>query len=259
VWIARGDPIAAGSPFGLLAQLVRSAAGIREGEPLEERRAKLLARIGVLGDEGRAIAAHLGGIARTPFEDASVPDDPKLRGDAMRDAFLRWMGAELARGPVVIVLDDLQWGDRPSVTFVATALRELRDRPLCVIAAARPEGEPYGEVLEQGEAQHVRLARLTPRAAEELARSVLDAGASDALIARVVERAEGNPFFLEELLRAVMDGQGDGALPATVLGMVEARLGVLEASTRRVLRAASVFGRRFWSGGVIALRNACSI
>ena len=37
VWIGRGDPMSAGSPFGLLAQALRRAAGIVDGEPLAVR------------------------------------------------------------------------------------------------------------------------------------------------------------------------------------------------------------------------------
>jgi tetratricopeptide (TPR) repeat protein len=42
-------------------------------------------------------------------------------------------------------------------------------------------------------------------------------------------------------------------MPDTVLAMVAARLEGLEPEARRVLRAASVFGQLFWSGGVEAL------
>lgn len=258
VWIARGDPIGAGSPFGLLAQLVRAASGIADGEPLEARRAKILASVGgaIGGERGRLAAVRLGSVARTPFEDQTSlpPDDPKLRGDAMREAFVEWLAAATGERPLLVVLDDLQWGDRPSLAFVSAAVRALSDRPLCVLAAGRPEAsELFDALFEERDVELLRLARLTPRAAEELARHVLGRGADDALIARLVERADGNPFFLEELVRAVEESRGEGALPTTVLGMVEARLEVLDASTRRVLRAASVFGKRFWKGGVIEL------
>ncbi len=259
VWIARGDPMGAGSPFGLLAQLVSAAAGIVDGEPLELRREKILARLGrhVHDDALSAAAENLGSIARTPFErgrSSLPPDDPKLRGDAMREAFLTWLGAELRTQPLLIVLDDLQWGDRPSILFVDAALRELADRPLMVVASGRPEtNEIFPDLFEERDAQLVRLGRLTPRASEQLLRHALGNDADGELVARLVERADGNPFFLEELVRALSEGHGDAALPTTVLGMVQARLAVLEPTTRRVLRAASVFGRRFWRDGIVEL------
>ncbi len=257
VWRAGGDPVAAGSPFGLLGQLLRAFASIAEGEPLPARRDKLLAAVGarVQGEPGRVLAARLGELCRVPFEaTASMPpDDPRLRGDAMRDAWLSLLDAELARGPLVIALDDLQWGDRPSLAYLDDALRTLEDRPLCVIAAGRPEIDERLEGLwAERDALSMRLARLRPRAAERLVRHAFE-GIDGDLARALVERADGNPFFLEELIRAVAEGGPRTELPTTVLGMVEARLGELEGPTRRVLRAASVFGRLFWRGGVEAL------
>ncbi|WP_437973007.1 hypothetical protein WMF11_28920 [Sorangium sp. So ce295] len=52
VWIGRADPMAAGSAFGLLAQALRRAMGILDGEPLEVRRRKVLARVERLGELG---------------------------------------------------------------------------------------------------------------------------------------------------------------------------------------------------------------
>ncbi|MBX3276096.1 MAG: protein kinase, partial [Sandaracinaceae bacterium] len=258
VWLARGDPVAPGSPFGLVGQLIRSACGARAGEPLDVRRAKLYASVGasLAGPTGQRVAHHLGELARIPtaeLADSLAPDDPKLRGDAMRDAFLTWLDATTRREPLALFVDDLQWGDRPSLAFLDAALRELGRAPLFVLGAGRPEiTERFGELWSERDAQTIRLARLAPRAAEELVRHGLgevDAGR----VTDLVERADGSPFFLEEIVRALADGGDTESLPATVLGMVEARLAVLDPSTRRVLRAASVFGPRFWRGGVAAL------
>jgi tetratricopeptide (TPR) repeat protein len=99
----------------------------------------------------------------------------------------------------------------------------------------------------------VALAPLSTRAAERLVRGALGAAADDALVAALVRRAAGHPFHLEELVRAVASGHGADALPDSVLGMVQARLDALGAQSRRILRAASVFGDSFYAGGVAAL------
>ncbi|MCA9610677.1 MAG: hypothetical protein KC619_34015, partial [Myxococcales bacterium] len=65
--------------------------------------------------------------------------------------------------------------------------------------------------------------------------------------------AGGNPFFLRELVRAQRRG---GAFPESVLATVQARLDALDAKARRVLRAASVLGVRFFEGAVDALVGA---
>src|SRR5215510_8580326 len=45
VWMGRGDPMRAGSPFGLLGEAIRRAAGLIDGEPVEKRCEKLRARL----------------------------------------------------------------------------------------------------------------------------------------------------------------------------------------------------------------------
>src|SRR5207237_8995638 len=96
-------------------------------------------------------------------------------------------------------------------------------------------------------AQELLLPPLTKRATEKLVRDLLpDAEHED--IARIIERASGNPFYVEELVRAFASGAT--SLPGTVLAMIEARFERLDGQTRRVLRAASVVGQTFWRGGV---------
>jgi tetratricopeptide (TPR) repeat protein len=68
----------------------------------------------------------------------------------------------------------------------------------------------------------------------------------------MLARAGGNAFYLEELIRAVAQG-ATAAMPDSVLGMVQARLGALGPESRRILRAASIFGESFWESGVAAL------
>ena len=48
--------------------------------------------------------------------------DPILMGDQMRRAWLDWLGAELEARPVVVVLEDLHWGDPATVDTLNTVL-----------------------------------------------------------------------------------------------------------------------------------------
>src|SRR5207253_4693884 len=45
VWMSRGDPMRAGSPFGMIAQIVRAAAEAQDGEPPRVQREKIRARV----------------------------------------------------------------------------------------------------------------------------------------------------------------------------------------------------------------------
>jgi serine/threonine protein kinase/tetratricopeptide (TPR) repeat protein len=269
VWTGRGDPVSAGSPFGMIAPALRRAAGVLEGEPVAVRRKKLAARVGrhLRAEDASRVIAFIGELVGVPFEDrpatrgpgeASVQlraarEDVMLMGDQMRRAWEDFLAAECAAQPVLIVLEDLHWGDLPSVKLVDAALRHLRNQPLMVLALARPEvRELFPGLWAERSVLELRLDELSRRASERLARHVLGASVSAGTVSKLVAQADGNAFYLEELIRAVAEGRGD-SLPETVLAMVQARLEGLKPEERLVLRAASVFGQVFWRGGVRAL------
>ncbi len=251
VLAARAEPFGAGSPYALAGDAVRRAAGIHGAESPAVRVAKLRARFG----GGRA-AALLGELAGIPFVDEELRplrSDAALLGDALRGAWEEWLRGETALHPVLLVVDDLHWGDLPSVALVDHALRVLADAPLYVIAGARPEvRDRFPDLWVERGLRHVRVGPLPRRAATELVGALLGDGIDEATVVRVVDRAGGNPFFLEELVRQVAAGKGD-VLPETVLATLQARLDAIGPDARRVLRAASVFGGELTDAGVAAL------
>jgi tetratricopeptide (TPR) repeat protein len=258
--MGRGDPISAGAPFGLLGGAIRRSTGLRDGEPLGIRQRKLRARLErhLADAEAPRIVEFLGELTGTPFPDEdrvqlkAARADALLLGDQMRRAFEDWLAAECAAQPVLLVLEDLHWGDLPTVNFVASALRTLADRPLMVLALARPEvHELFPRVWEDRGVQEIRLFELTKKGSEKLVRKVLGDQADARLVERLVDRAAGNVFYLEELIRAASEGREE--LPETVVAMMQARLEGMEPEARRLLRAASVFGQVFWKGAVHAL------
>ncbi|MEO8212331.1 MAG: protein kinase, partial [Myxococcales bacterium] len=261
VLFGAGDSLAAGSPFGMLGRAIRRSAGIHESESLEARRRKLAERVNrhVPREAQQRVTAFVGEIAGVPFpDDASdalraARQSPQLMSDGMRRAWEDWLAAECAAGPVLILLEDLHWGDLGTVTFIDAALRTLREQPLMVLALARPDvTSTFPDLWEERELQNVRLAPLSRKAAEKLVREALGARTGSGIVAQIVERADGNAFFLEELIRAWVEGRGD-SLPDSVLGTVQSRLDAEGAEAKLVLRGASVFGERFARAGVVAL------
>lgn len=266
VWWGRGDPLRTGSALSLLGEVIRSAAGMREGEPLEARRQRLEERVRAVVPAGDAgwVAEMLGEIAGAPFPDEASPalraarKDARIMAERLPAAWETFVGAAASRGPVVVVLNDLHWADPVSIRIVGTTLERLSQKPWLVLGLARPEiHESFPRLWEGCGVQVVRLRPLSRRAGMELARQVLGAAAGESTLERIVTRADGNAFYLEELVRAVADAKRAGlqaaSLPETVLGMVQARLAGLDSETRRMLRAASIFGEVFWAGGVSAL------
>jgi eukaryotic-like serine/threonine-protein kinase len=121
-----------------------------------------------------------------------------------------------------------------------------------VLAFARPEVHQLFPRLWTGRPlEEIRLSPLTRSAGERLVRAELGGASSDVIVERILEQADGVPFYLETLAQAA--ARGSAEVPAAVIGLVHARFEQLDAQTRRVLRAASVYGPTFWHGAVRAL------
>ncbi|UQA63882.1 protein kinase [Polyangium aurulentum] len=259
--LGRGDSVRAGSAFGMLSSAFRSVLRIDATDPPEARRDKLgnLVRLYVPEGDRKRVSEFLGEMLGMPFPDDARPalraarQNASIMADGMQAAYVDFLRGISSASPTLLVLEDLHWGDAPSVKVLDAALRELGERPFVVLAFARPEvHELFPRLWAERRAQEIRLSGLPRRAAERLVQSALGPDIAPAEVTAIVDRAGGNAFCLEEIVRAVSEGRGD-ALPETVLGMVEARLLSLDPAARRVLRAASVFGETFWKGGIVAV------
>ena len=259
VWSAQGDASRAQATFAGASALVRAACAA-SGETLvvrvtrtisnEADRARVVSFLGeMLGDETDGPPSSALRLARESTE---------LMHDNVTRAWLDFVRAELAHSPLIIVLDDLHWIDAPTVELVDAMLAAHRDKPLLVVAFGRPEAlETHASIWSGRGVQTIHLAPLSPRASEKLVRQAL-AGSDDALVAQLVERAAGNPFVLEELVRARAErestaGNLNDDVPVGVLALVQMRLEALDPAVRRVLRAASIFGRNARERGIAHL------
>jgi eukaryotic-like serine/threonine-protein kinase len=268
IWIGRGDSLRAGSTLDLLAQALRGALGLRGAELLDERRARICARVAqhVPAADRQRVAEFLGELVGTPFPSGdpngkqgspqlrAARQDAQLMSEQMRNAWLDFLQAEAATQPVLLILEDLHWGDFATVRFIDAALRDRGDLPWMVLALARPEmWQTFPKLwVERQHVQEIRLKELGKKAGERLVRQVLGDRVGPDTIDRLVRQADGNAFYLEELIRAAAANKA-GALPQTVLAMVETRLAQLPLEARQVLRAASVFGEVCWESGVTTL------
>ena len=253
VLLAAGDPPAAGSSLTLVRQLVRHAAGLppEASSGMAEQHAHLRHHLAQYMSEDAlgSVAEFLGDLIDAPIpgppssELLAARNDPRIRRAWLHRVFVDWLGALCARGPVLVVVEDLQWGDGGSVSYLDHALRELREQPLMVLAIGRPEiHKTFPSLWEASVPQEIRLSGLTKSSAKRLARAVLGDSLDDETLTSLVTRSEGNAFFIEELVRRVAEGAE--TLPETLLAMVQSRLAALDAEDRLILRAASVLGMR---------------
>ncbi len=255
---AKANATNAGSPFGALAPALRREFEIEEGESDEAAWLKFAERVGtVVPKEQTHVAEFIAEIAgvKIPSLGAHLEaarKDPRLMGDRIRQAWRAWVQAELWRGPVLIILEDLQWGDLPTVKLIDEMLRDLAEHPVFVLALARPEVDAAFPNLWSRVVERVPLAGLSKKAATTFAKVALESYPITAdAIDRVVTLAAGNALHLEELVRATAGGEKDA--PGSLLAIMSAQVELLPDAERRVLRAASVFGASFWAEGVTAL------
>jgi eukaryotic-like serine/threonine-protein kinase len=172
---------------------------------------------------------------------------------ARQAAFVEHLSALLERQPVLLVCDDLQWADAPSVRLLAAALRELRQRPLLLVGFGRPElfVESPSPLFERALSyERMRLPPLSHEVGQSLLRWHRGRTTAD-VETYVFDRWQGNPFYLAEL--ALVAARETLLAPDTVLGEVEPLLAGLDEEPRRVLRAASLLGDTFEFEGVLSL------
>jgi hypothetical protein len=192
---------------------------------------------------------------------------PLAARERLQEAWIDFL-ASLARDqPLLIVLEDLHWGEEPLLDLVERVVNDLH-APLMVVATARPD-LPDGWRARLAESGTVfELDLLSRRASQRLLRELL-AGELPAAVREVVlTRAEGNPFFLEELLGALIDGgvlqpEGDGwttlslpeafVVPDSVRATLASRIDLLDRPEKEALQAACVVGRVFWTSAVYEL------
>jgi tetratricopeptide (TPR) repeat protein len=258
----RAEPMNVCCAVSMLGQALQRLCEIHEGESPEERQRKLWQRLSAHLPEREApeVVALLGELCCAGFLDEGLQrlrearGDPALKSLFIGQALVSWLRAESAQGPVLLVLEDLHWGDALTVQWVDRVLRELPDSPVLVLALARPEVKDLFPSLWAQRLQEVSLRALTRKAGAQLIREVLGPNVAEPLLERLLEQSAGNALFLEELIRMAAEGRAE-APPGTVLAMLQARILRLEPEARLALLSGSFLGRTFWTGAVRALRG----
>jgi predicted ATPase len=159
-----------------------------------------------------------------------------------------------AERPLVVVLDDIHWGEQAFLDLVEHVADFARDSALLLLCMARPELHERRPGWAGGKPNTTTtlLEPLSPSEADELI-GLLAAG-DEPLRARVRDAAAGNPLFIEEMLAFAREsGDGGFAVPPTIRALLAARLDRLDAAERAVLRCGAVEGEVFHRGAVQAL------
>jgi class 3 adenylate cyclase/tetratricopeptide (TPR) repeat protein len=247
--------------------------GVNPGDDdaVEHLRARLVALDPALEARLPLLGAPLG--LAIPDNDLTRGFDPKLRKALLESLLADLLRRRAADGPLLLVLEDCQWLDSLSHDLLETLGREIADLPV-VIAYAHRELElqrlksgrvsalPYHTEIALRELSAAELAELARARLAQFPRAQPAGELPPALIARLTQQAEGNPFYIEELINFIRYNGIDPydayalaqlELPATVQTLVMSRLDQLPEGQKTTLKVASVVGRAFraaWLWGV---------
>jgi class 3 adenylate cyclase/tetratricopeptide (TPR) repeat protein len=168
-------------------------------------------------------------------------------------AFRKLLESRAAERPVVVVFDDLHWGEPTFLDLVEHVADLSRDAPILLLSMARPELLDERPTWGGGKlnASNVLLEPLAPDETMELI-AALSESVPEELRGRILEAAGGNPLFVEEMLAIAEEG-GEVAVPPTIQALLAARLDQLDPAERDVLERGAVEGQVFHRGAVLAL------
>jgi DNA-binding CsgD family transcriptional regulator len=201
---------------------------------------------------------------------AKLPDlepPPPLEPDQARfrlfDSIARFLGSAAKSRPMVLVLDDLHWADRPSLLLLHFLARQLGGCPMLVVGTYRDvevsRQHPLSEILAQLSRLPVfmqfELKGLDREDTADFIHSVSGVRPRPLMAEALYSHTEGNPFFMSQVVRLLSErpdlasaevfSPEDIGLPAGVRAAIGQRLNRLSARCNETLSMASAIGRGF--------------
>lgn len=194
--------------------------------------------------------------ARTGRAPVVVGSDAASSRFALHDAATTFLRRAARRDGLVVVLDDLHWGDPASCELAAFLGTHLPDVPLLLAVSHRtiradrtPELDEALDALLRGPAtRHLELAGLSISEVAELVEGVLERPPGGDQVRDIHDRSGGNPFFAHQLAQLLAEsdttaGDPPEELPRGIRHVILHRLHRIPEGSRETLEAAAVLGR----------------
>jgi len=254
-------------PYRILASFFREAYAILPDDSLDAARRKIedgMRQLGAAAEEIASVAPMLGYVLGMHTLDELREIEPERLNRQILQMLRTVLDRRLSKGPLVLVVEDLQWADAASVEGLRVMADWLHDRRLMLLFTYRPAFDARALVVGRATHTTFRIAPLSGADIESILSSFFGAAAQACLSAslheQVVRQAGGNPFYLEEMVRGLI---ADGVLvkekgawqcratdavievPATLEGLLLSRVDRLPAAARRCLQEAAVLGPEF--------------
>jgi tetratricopeptide (TPR) repeat protein len=198
-----------------------------------------------------------------------LPAPPLLEAEQARfrffDGVTRALQQASARRPLVILLDDLQGADEPSLLLLQFLARALRDARVLVVGGLRPRAladehalaATLAELIREQVVERLTLTGLDVDEVALLLAQVAGEPPPPSLVVAVHARTEGSPLYVREVARALAadgglttDASTPLAMPDTVRLTIARNLQARSPECRELLTLASLFGREFRTGAL---------
>lgn len=259
VLLGRCDDSEGAPPFWPWLQVLRTFA---DGCTTEHLSAALGSGAAAIAEVVPEVGVRLGQIA------APAAIDPPSARWRLFDAVATLLRAASRQRPHLVVIDDLQWADVPSLLLLRFLGRQLADMHVLLLATHRDHEidahDPRAELIDQIAAAGPCRSLLLRGLSESEGRSLIEGltgGRAAADVARwIVAETSGNPLFITEVVHelgergglAQLAGGRPGApaaprveVPESVRPIIATRLRRLDPATVAVLETAAVVGREF--------------
>ncbi len=203
---------------------------------------EIVLQLGNLGhDAGGPLAGLVGEGTPTSSEEIAL-------------AFRRLLEEAAGEQPLLVLFDDIHWGEPALFDLIEHAATMSRGAPILLLCLGRPE------LLDRrpawgGGLLNATTVLLEPLSAEETEELIASFGGSfeGGLAAKIRDAAGGNPLFVEEMAAMVAEGGSDVVVPPTVQALLAARLDKHDGEERSVLERGAVEGQVFHRGALQAL------
>jgi DNA-binding SARP family transcriptional activator len=189
-----------------------------------------------------------------------VVDDPETIRYQVFEAVVSVLVRTSADTPLLVVLDDLQWADQPTLLLLRHVLRRVEGARLLVVGTFRPDetNPPLAKLLADLRRERVydrlNLEGLDGAATAKLVADRAGIETTPGFLQHLQAQTDGNPFFVEEMLRALAEADPPVGpimdeddlrrvgVPEGVNEVITSRADQLEPLARELLTVASVVG-----------------
>jgi DNA-binding CsgD family transcriptional regulator len=192
-------------------------------------------------------------------------DDPEQARFRLFDAVTAFLCRVARTSPLVLILDNLHWADKPSLLLLEFLASELDGSRVLVVGTYRdmeltrhsPLSETLGELTRARPLQRLLLQCLSREEVGHFLGATTGILPPQALVHTVYTQTEGNPLFLTEVVRLLMQEgafapehlhqshQSVVSIPAGVRAVIGKRLNRLSQPCNQLLILAAVIGREF--------------